>query len=436
MKIVIFILLLNSITSAGQGFEFESDSRKVVMPFQLINNLIFLPINVNGAQLNFLLDSGVEETILFSLEDSEKVVFNDIEKIELRGLGVEGSVAGLKSANNYLSFGGFHDHAHDIYIILDQDFNFSSHIGIPVNGIIGYRFFKNYLIEINYDSKKITVYRDQNQVRKRITRKFSQLPITIEKNKPYVSAVVEQRGAHSVKLLVDTGSSDAVWLFPQATAISIPELHFIDYLGRGFSGDIHGRRARLSLFNIAGYAFKDPIVAFPDVASLRNLAMVENRAGSVGGEILRRFTIIFDYEKGMMYLMKGKQYDRPFDYNMSGIELQHGGLQWVQETVPMQTVVTSAPYELNPEKMRNEFKYKFELKPLYSISAVRSGSPAEITGLRKDDVLVSVNYKKAYRYSLQQLNTLLKTEEGKYITIEIERNNIVMAFRFQLKKML
>jgi hypothetical protein len=44
----------------------SKEVNKVKIPF-LINNLVFIPINVNGVE--FLLDSGVKETILFSLEE-------------------------------------------------------------------------------------------------------------------------------------------------------------------------------------------------------------------------------------------------------------------------------------------------------------------------------------------------------------------------------
>jgi hypothetical protein len=39
-----------------------------------------------------------------------------------------------------------------LYIIVDQNFNISSHVGIPVNGIIGSSVFNN-LFEINYEKK-------------------------------------------------------------------------------------------------------------------------------------------------------------------------------------------------------------------------------------------------------------------------------------------
>lgn len=63
-------------------------------------------------------------------------------KIKLRGLGSEEEIEGLKSTKNILETHGLKSNDHMVYIILDQSFNLSSHIGIPVNGIIGHKFLK------------------------------------------------------------------------------------------------------------------------------------------------------------------------------------------------------------------------------------------------------------------------------------------------------
>jgi hypothetical protein len=60
-----------------------------------------------------------------------------------------------------------------LYVILDEEFNISSHVGIPVNGVIGYHLFKNHPIFIDYVSKKITVYENSDVVKKKI-RKFEE----------------------------------------------------------------------------------------------------------------------------------------------------------------------------------------------------------------------------------------------------------------------
>ena len=120
---------------------------------------------------------------------------------------------------------------------------------------------------------------------------------------------------------------------------------------------------------------------------------------------------------------------------MSGIELQNEGMQWVQETVQMQTVFLENTFDDSGNK-KNDFKYKFTLKPIYTISNVRKDSPAELCGLLKGDIIVSINNTVGYKYSLQAINQLLKSEDGKWIYIEIERNSQLLKFKFQLKSIL
>ena len=144
--VIILIYLFACPVFAQRGFQFEKDRNKISVPLQLINNLVFVPIKVNGVELNFLLDTGVAETILFSLEDKKEVRFFNAEKVLLRGLGSQEAVEGLKSTNNILEFNSMKYSNHMLYIILDPEFNLSSHVGIPVNGIIGYHFFRNNLL--------------------------------------------------------------------------------------------------------------------------------------------------------------------------------------------------------------------------------------------------------------------------------------------------
>jgi len=218
--IVLGFLFFYVLPVLGQeGFLFEKNVDKVVIPFKFINNLIFIPIKVNGVELNFLMDSGVEETILFSMEDKKEVSFFNVEKITLRGLGSEESIEGLKSRNNTLEINGLKSINHLLYIVLDQSFNLSYHIGIPVNGIIGYNFLKSNLVEINYERRRITVHRDNPKTRNKIEKRYQHVPITIERAKPYVAgSVVINSSVIPVKLLIDVGNSDAVWLFQNSSA--------------------------------------------------------------------------------------------------------------------------------------------------------------------------------------------------------------------------
>lgn len=434
-----FLLITTILPAYSQGnFQFSTDKSRTVIPFSLINNLIIVPVKVNGVPLNFLLDTGVEETILFSLEQTDEIKFDNVEKIKLRGLGKQESIEGLKSSGNRLEMRDIFDNNHVIFIVLDQNFNFSSHIGIPVNGIIGYQFFRNNVVGIDYDSKKITVYRDAEKIRKKLSKRFTSLPMSIELKKPYLTSTVAQNGTDiSAKLLVDTGSSDAVWLFEEKSdSISLPEKFFEDFLGRGFSGEIHGKRGRIDNFVLGGYRFDNPIAAFPDSVSLRHVNMVRNRLGSVGGEILKRFSVVFDYRNERLYLKKGSHYDAPFHYNMSGLEIEHSGLQWVKETVEMNTIDLAVKYDANFNKLSSDFFYKFELQPTYTVTNVRPDSPAAQAGLLKGDLILNINGKNAYRYSLQEISQMLRSEEGRTIKMVVERHGVELKMNFRLVSML
>ncbi len=177
MKILSFLFLIFSLSiNAQDGFQILEDKKKVNIPFRQINNLVFLDLKVNNVDLTFLLDTGVSETLLFSLENKE-VVFENVEKIKFTGLGGSNYIEGIKSTKNKVEVNKtLVDFSHEIYIILDEDFNFSSHVGIPVNGIIGYHFFKNNPLKIDFERHIITVY-NRKYYSEKTFRKFEKLKI-------------------------------------------------------------------------------------------------------------------------------------------------------------------------------------------------------------------------------------------------------------------
>lgn len=436
MKLLRLLLFLSfSFSFAQKGFEI-SNAKKTVIPFKLINNLIFIPLEINGVKLNFLLDSGVNETILFSLEDKE-VNFNNTEKIKFAGLGESMDIEGLKSENNLVTIGkDFRDENHTVYVILDERINFSSHIGIPVNGIIGYHFFKNHPVDIDFISEKITVFNNSDILKKRV-RRFTEFPITIEGNKPYLKADVEMTSKKvSSKMLLDLGNSDAVWLFPKLIEDFVYNRPNIDdYLGQGFNGDIFGKRSRIHRLYIGDYIFEKPLSAMPDEYSIQNLKLVPDRKGSIGSDIFRRFEVIFDYPQNKIYLRKNKHFDDPFLFNKSGLDIQQDGMTWQKDVVKVTTKkFTPSAQENNYVKMEDDFVYNFVLKPKFSVAGCRKDSPCYIAGMRKGDEIMKVNKKAAGDLSLAKINEIFKQEDGTSVTFEVLRdNNVNKTFKIILK---
>jgi hypothetical protein len=436
---VVLLVWVVSVTSAvaQQGFRLDPNLRRVTIDFRLVNNLIFIPVEVNGVKLNFMLDSGVDETLLFSLDQNEEVAFQNVEKVMLRGLGSDEPVEGLKSRGNTLRMAGLRDDNHEIYIILGQDFDLSSSIGLAVNGIIGYRFFADNTVEIDYERKKLHVYKALSGLGKRI-RRFTEVDMTLENHKPFVMIdVATAQGIFKSKLLVDSGNSDALWLFSDSqSGIMLPEPNLQDYLGRGFSGEIYGKRARVSKISWASFRFENPLAAFPDTVSVKHIIRVKDRKGSIGGEILRRFSVVMDYSSQRMFIRPNRFLDEPFHYNMSGLEVHHHGMDWIRETVALKGLGNASSYDINGDKIPSSFIYKFELKPVYAVTNVRPGSPAQEAGLLQGDIIVSINRKPGYRYTLQEIHDLFKQGDKTPVTIAVQREGKIIEFSFRLRRML
>lgn len=438
--LLFFILTFPCFAYSQSDFRIDNKRNKVTIPFKFINNLIFIPVKVNGVPLTFLLDTGVEQTLLFSLDEKEEVKLFELEKLKLRGLGSKESIESYKSSKNTLQIKDYIDLNHEIYIVLDQEFNFSSHVGIPVNGIIGSNFFKNHIVEIDYDRKKICIYDHiHKSIKKRLKKQFTKDSISIENKKPYyVSTITSDNEIVPSKLLIDTGNSDAVWVFTNKTEkIKLPQKTIDDYLGKGFSGSIYGKRGRVNSFAFGTKTFDSILVTFPDSSSVKSVNFVTNRVGSIGSEIISRFTIVFDYLNKAIYTKPNHKLHLPFQFNMSGIEVEHAGLEWVKEMYEENQNDKIKIYTNNDSKNRdNSLKIRFSLKPVFNIASVRVNSEAEKSGIKVGDKILKINNSSANGYTIEMINNLLKSEEGKTIELEVERKNKTYKFKFKLKKII
>ena len=64
---LLFVLLFINGTSFSQGkFILKNKASSSKIKFELINNLIVFPVEVNGVKLSFLLDTGVSKPIIFN----------------------------------------------------------------------------------------------------------------------------------------------------------------------------------------------------------------------------------------------------------------------------------------------------------------------------------------------------------------------------------
>lgn len=407
--------------------------------FELLNNLVVVPVEVNGKELTFILDTGARNSMLFSLSEIDSIEVKNISPIKIRGFGTGGTVDALKSSGNKIKLGDAVDFNHTLYIIFDESINFSPRMGIPIHGILGYDFFKDFIVKTNYSAEEIVIF-DPKLYKERNCKKCVTVPIFLKDNKPYLKTpIIHSNDTTEVTLLIDSGASDALWLFNEEWSINEnPKNYFDDFLGLGLSGGIYGKRAKLDGILFGEYSFENVNVSFPEREALQELVLFDERDGSVGGEILKRFTTILDYSKGKMVIQKNRFYKTPFHYNMAGLVVEHDGLVSISsfskaEEISLEPGVSSAN---NSIEIRVNPILNFFLAPKYVIAEVRENSPAAIAGIMKGDEVITINNKPAYKYKLFEITALFTSKTDKKIFMEVKRNGVILKIKFVLKEVI
>lgn len=445
MKYVPFIWVLFLLTffsvNAQYGYHLKAGEERETIRFKFINNLIIVPIEVNGTELSFILDTGVSKPILFNTTGEDDLELYNFKEIELKGLGEGEPIKAILSSGNTFRLKNLVNTNQELYFLMDSDINFSPKLGVPVHGIIGYDLLKNFIVEVKYGSKRLRFHDPKTYRYKNCTR-CETYSLDIVGNKPFMNAEVGfgEHDKRSVYLLVDSGSTDAVWLFEDENrGIEVPDKHFDDYMGRGLNGEVYGKRSKLKRFSIGNFEMEDAKVAFPDSTSVKHITLTGTRNGSLGSEILKRFNLVIDYPYERITLAKNRNFKEPFHYNMSGIELEHNGVRVVREANAddLGSVFRERHSEPNAGvTFSMSSAVSIQLKPALTIAELREDSPAREAGLQKGDVIISVNGKAAHKFSIQQVKEMLNQRPGKILKVVVDRDGNELKFAFKLREVL
>lgn len=420
----------------AQNFSILGGEDSHSMSFKFVNNLIILPMDVNGTELNFILDSGVGSAVVFNLTTSDSLEFKHLEKVRLKGLGGGDAINALKSKRNRFRIGNLSATNKVLFIINNDKLNLSTKLGLTVHGLIGYDLLKDFIVTINYVSKRIT-FSNPKTYKYRKCRKCEVFDLDFFKKKPYINGIVSfnepNKKPKPVKLLIDSGGTDALWLF-ESDEIKIPENSFRDFVGEGISGSIYGMRNKGKSFSLKSFVLKKPNITYLDTLSTVIARKHEGRDGSLGSSILSRFKVIFDYPNSKITLKKNNKFKNEFKYNMSGIEVVYGGQTLVKELQQASFEFSSENRQAETETITFSYNYKYMFKPIYKISHIRENSPALEVGIKAGDLILEINGKKGYNYKLQDIVEKLYEKDNKIVKLLIDRNGVKLKFEFRLRK--
>ncbi len=428
---------ISSIQSQSR-FYFLNDVKKQIVPFDLINNLVVFPLEINGKKLTFILDTGVNKTVLFNLTSKDSLQLNDTKKVFIKGLGMGEPVEAIMSKTNTFRIKNLIGNHQSVFVILDDAFKLSSKMGTTIHGIIGYDLLKDVVVLINYETRRLVFY-DPEKYEEPKCRRCEKLPIEFNKKKPFVSLALkmheDDENKIPVTMLVDLGGSDAIWLFNGTDEeIVTPKKSFRDILGEGLSGTVYGDRSKIASLHIGKYKVQRPTVSFLDTLATVNARKFKKRNGSIGGELLKRFKVWIDYRGKKVMLKKTSSLRDGFYYNMSGLQVVYDGLVLVREKFrglpDMDPMVRAG--KVSSKVVSFVGSYRYDFKPSYKINKVIEDSPAFIAGLKEGDVIKFINGRPVYTFTLGEIMNLFQTAPNKKIILVVERGVVTLKYKFRL----
>ncbi len=398
-----FCLLSLQVKAQNLGFSITEGHSKVTIPIEIYSNLIIVPVVLNGKlPLKFILDTGVRTTILTDKAFSDFLHMTYARKYTIAGPGGERLIDAYIANNVTIDMPGVHGEGHAM-LVLDKDYlELRNYLGTDVHGILGYELFSRFIVEVDYQNKNLTLMLPH---RFRPKRKYQKLTISVEDTKPYLLTRVDMNDSMRIqaKLLVDTGASHGLLLDPESDSkIKVPAKHINSLIGRGLGGVITGQIGRIKSIDLGNYTIPGVIANFPDPNSYADSIKDGKsvfRNGSLGGEILSRFKIIFNFPEEKVYLKKNASFKNEFHYNLSGLTVKAQG-----------------------EDLRN-----------YEITNVRENSSADKANIKVGDSILSIGSEPASELDLNRIDSMLNSKPGKTITMEIERNGKKIKVEFVLQ---
>lgn len=406
-RFVLILLVVAAGAQVGQcqvlGFSLPPGKTRVQFPIEVYNNLVVVPMILNNQlPLKFILDTGVRTSILTEKAYSDILNLPYSRKYTIAGPGGEKLVDAYVTNNVSLDLPGVQGRGHAM-LVLDQDYlELRNYLGTDVHGILGYELFSRFIIEVNYEQKMLTLMLPQ---RFREKKRFEWIPIQIEDTKPYLTASIEMNDTTvlSAKLLVDSGASHGLFLETTSNPkIRVPERHVTSIIGRGLGGVITGQIAKIKSIKLGKYEVTNVITNFPDPNSYLDTLKTSRlvfRNGSIGGEVLSRFTVIYNFPGEKIYLKKNSSLKKEFFFNLSGLTVRAKGA-----------------------RLKN-----------FEITDVRMNSTSQLSDVKSGDRILSVNGIEATDLDLNTINAFLNSKPGRRISLQIERNGVRMKKEFRLE---
>lgn len=285
---------------------FDSADRSLNIPLEIDNNIILMRVSVNGSKpLKFIFDTGASASMINSPRARE-LGLKSVGQASGNATGGPITVSIIKGVS--LSVPGATVSNQTVYSMA-----LPAPSGFEFDGIIGYDFIKEFVVEIDYQKKTMNLHSPRTY---RYSGKGKVVPLLLtHRETPLVRTKIalEGRAPFEAKLELDTGGDGTIYInspFVKRRALLTALPQAVGDVGRGAGGEYQRLLGSAKTVQVGPFILANP----PVVLSLatEGSSASEDNDGLIGGEILRRFKLIIDYSRSRMILEPNSSFNDPF----------------------------------------------------------------------------------------------------------------------------
>lgn len=269
----------------------------LTLPFREDNGWVIVSARVNGAPVDFVLDTGAS---MLAILTSQKTEALGLDMSEVKRIGDADSLAAIQAAvqpSVDIDFGPLALPGQTVLAIPVETLKCSGEIPEPpFQGVIGHELFHRYVVEINYDRGEVVLHDPETY---RYTGTGEVVPAEISGRQPFVQARVTGPDGkpYDARLHVDSGAGIDLSLFPQThEGIVVPAG------GTTKNGCFVGGLAKYQIGTSVELGFGALAVSTPADYSVGKEIIDTGQNGRLGSRFLRRHNVVFDYSRGQMIL--------------------------------------------------------------------------------------------------------------------------------------
>lgn len=369
-------------------FAFAEGKGATTVPFQLVNNHIYLDVTLNGqGPFRLMCDTGGANVMSPTL--AARLGLRPEGALQGRGVGDRSEDVGLAKVEAVTV--GDVTLRDQLFAIFPLE-SYGDVEGLPVFGLVGYEVFKRFAVEVDYEGGRLTLTSPSSF---RYAGRGVAVPFQFNGHVPQVDGKIDGIPG---KFDVDTGSRSSVDLLgPFAEKHGLAKRYAAGsprVTGWGVGGPARSRVARAGRLELGEVVVREPVAM---ISTQKAGAFVDPYvAGNVGGGVLKRFKVTFDYAGKVMYL-------EPNAHARERDVFDRGGL-WAN---------------LDGQA--------------YEVVDVPEGGPAATAGLRAGDRIVAVNGAPASATPLPDFRALLRSRPGTKVRLTVEsegkRRDVVLVLR-------